>query len=311
MDYRRLPLEGLNNARDIGGYPIAGGGVTAFRKFIRCEAPRKLSASDIEFLKSYGVTLSIDFRGDGEISRHPSCLENIQGIEYRRCVTFDKQVAFASGSGGGEKAEKGAGENTGSSAGESAGKSSAKKAESNAGENAEKSTGEKAEKGAGENAEKGAGEKRPAMDAFVDWGEKYIEIADNSRDWIRDTLMTMAHADGAVLFNCATGKDRTGIISALLLGLAGVAECDILADYCVSELYLKEQYEELLAGFLEHWPDEKADINSPFFKTAPVNMETFLAHVNKTHNGVESFIKTCGVDSSGVAALREKLIAVS
>ena len=251
MNYRRLPLDGLHNARDLGGYPIRDGGVTAFRKFVRCEAPRNLSERDIEFLKAYGVTVSIDFRGDSEISRHPSCLQNIPGVEYCRCVTFDKQIAFASGT----------------------------------------------------NAE----EKRPAMDAFVDWGEKYIEIADKSGDWIKNTLREMSRAEGAVLFNCATGKDRTGLISALLLGLAGVADYDIVADYCVSEIYLKEQYEELLAGFLERWPDEKADINSPFFKTAPVNMEILLDHIYKTHNSVEGFVVSCGITDAEIARLRSKL----
>lgn len=45
--------------------------------------------------------------------------------------------------------------------------------------------------------------------------------------------------DGAVLFHCAAGKDRTGVFTMLLLALAGVEWADILADYTVSELYLE------------------------------------------------------------------------
>ena len=42
----------------------------------------------------------------------------------------------------------------------------------------------------------------------------------------------------AVLFHCAAGKDRTGLIAALLLDLAGVAPAYIAEDYALSETYL-------------------------------------------------------------------------
>ncbi|HET7327795.1 MAG TPA: tyrosine-protein phosphatase [Nocardioidaceae bacterium] len=47
-------------------------------------------------------------------------------------------------------------------------------------------------------------------------------------------LSTIAHAEGAVVVHCAAGKDRTGVIVALALDLAGVARSTILADYLLS-----------------------------------------------------------------------------
>ena len=44
----------------------------------------------------------------------------------------------------------------------------------------------------------------------------------------------IAAAPGGVLYHCTAGKDRTGILSALLLELAGVARADIVANYQVS-----------------------------------------------------------------------------
>ena len=49
---------------------------------------------------------------------------------------------------------------------------------------------------------------------------------------------------GGVLFHCARGVDRTGIISLLLLSLAGVRPEDILADY---ELSVDPEREAMLA----------------------------------------------------------------
>ena len=40
--------------------------------------------------------------------------------------------------------------------------------------------------------------------------------------------------EGAILFNCTAGKDRTGIVAALLLGLVGVSSDDIIYDYTLT-----------------------------------------------------------------------------
>ena len=318
MEYRRLPIGGVRNIRDLGGYPTQGGGVTAFRRFIRSEAPRALKDSDINFLKAYGVTMTIDFRGDGEIERLPNSLAEVAGIKYCRCVTFDKQVAFSSegvnaGEGGtapegGAAPESSVVSESGATSEGGAASESDKATEGGATSEAGKATEGGTAPVDGTEPADGKPPEKPTVDAFVDWGEKYVEIVTNSSHWVRDTLRLMAASDGAVLFNCATGKDRTGIIAALLLGIAGVAEYDIVADYCVSELYLRELYEELLANFLERWPDQKADINSPFFKTAPANMETLLKHINETYGSIEGYVKSCGIEEKEIAALRERLI---
>ena len=242
MAYRRLPLTGLCNARDLGGHQTLGG-VTRFGAVLRCEAPRALSKEDIDFLRRYGVTVSIDFRGDKEVLRHPSSLENAPGIEYRRVPTYDKQLAFAVGGAKGE---------------------------------------------------------------FVNWGDKYIALVENARNWVCDTLQTIAGSTGGVICNCTTGKDRTGVISALLLGLCGVPDDDIIADYCVSEIYLKDAYGALLSNE----PGKTVDINphSPYLRTAPENMAALLGHLS-SRGGVEAYLKSCGITPTQVAALREKLIA--
>ena len=252
MNYRRLPLEGLYNVRDLGGHPVPGGGATRFGRFIRSALPQGATDSDLAFLKDYGVTVSIDFRGDREVERQPSCFDGLPWIKYLRSPTFNAQVAFA--------------------------------------------------------AKASVGSSRPAMDAFVKWGEKYIELTDDCRDWVCATLTMMAASDGAVIYNCTTGKDRTGLISALLLGLAGVDYADIIADYCVSEVYLTAIYNELIAAYLARWPDREAKPENPFFKTAPENMSVLLAHLDGKYGGIEPYIRACGVGDDTIAKLRRQLI---
>jgi protein-tyrosine phosphatase len=49
----------------------------------------------------------------------------------------------------------------------------------------------------------------------------------------------LADADGGVLFHCAGGKDRTGVLAALLLRLVGVGMADVEADYVRSQARLR------------------------------------------------------------------------
>lgn len=77
MPRRRLQLQKLYNARDLGGYPTLDGGVTRFGVFLRSEAPVELPEEDVKALLDYGVTASMDFRGKGERTNRPSDLREI------------------------------------------------------------------------------------------------------------------------------------------------------------------------------------------------------------------------------------------
>ena len=247
--YKRLPLEGLYNARDLGGYPTADGKTTKYGVFVRSDAPRRLTEGDLAFLKAFGVTAAVDFRGDREVSMEPSCLNGPGWVRYHRSPAFNEQVAFAArGRAGG-----------------------------------------------------------PPVTSFVDWGAKYIEMAEECGGWVKTTLELFAGSGGAVLYHCTTGKDRTGIISALLLGLCGVSDEDIIADYCVSEVYLEPVYLQLLDAFKRHWPDEAVSLTDPFFRTAPGNMAALLGHLNGRYGGIGGYLAACGVPGGVAAALKARL----
>ena len=82
MPLRRLPLEGVLNVRDLGGYPTKEGKETKFKKFLRSADLSNATTADITYLKEYGLTTVIDLRSLLELSKKPSSLQNIEGIEY-------------------------------------------------------------------------------------------------------------------------------------------------------------------------------------------------------------------------------------
>ncbi|CNE39651.1 Tyrosine-protein phosphatase precursor [Mycobacterium tuberculosis] len=55
-------------------------------------------------------------------------------------------------------------------------------------------------------------------------------------DELRRTLEVIATSTRATVFHCKSGKDRTGIVAALVLSLLGVAGGDIIADFALTEL---------------------------------------------------------------------------
>ena len=95
MQYmKRLPVEGLSNCRDLGGF-VCDGGVTRCGVFLRSEVPYKLTETGIRTLQDYGLTQTFDLRGENEADHLPSKLREV--LPYRLiplrggAETFDKQ----------------------------------------------------------------------------------------------------------------------------------------------------------------------------------------------------------------------------
>ena len=74
MSTRRLMTKQLYNARDLGGFPTKDGKTTRFGVFVRSEAPVGLGQEDLDYIRDYGVTASMDFRSTGETMARPSDL---------------------------------------------------------------------------------------------------------------------------------------------------------------------------------------------------------------------------------------------
>lgn len=77
---KRVPVPGLLNCRDLGGFAAAEG-VTRYGVFLRSEAPCDLGEEAVAFLRAYGLKTTFDLRGEPEIAWRPSALAN--EFDYR------------------------------------------------------------------------------------------------------------------------------------------------------------------------------------------------------------------------------------
>jgi protein-tyrosine phosphatase len=132
----------------------------------------------------------------------------------------------------------------------------------------------------------------------------YCLIADHYAEAIVAVLAAIATApEGGVVIHCHAGKDRTGMISALLLALAGVPARAIAADYALSQVRLWPRYEARLRG------GEALPENNLWSRpvTDPATMLTFLAHLEEQHGGAEAYLRTGGLLEASRTSLRRRL----
>ncbi len=85
MEYlRHIPLENIQNCRDLGGYPIKGGGATKFGRLLRCGVPKNPTSADMDFIHKYGIKTVFDLRGNLEAQHMPTALSQDPDIEYHQ-----------------------------------------------------------------------------------------------------------------------------------------------------------------------------------------------------------------------------------
>lgn len=129
------------------------------------------------------------------------------------------------------------------------------------------------------------------------FADRYVETAEDGREEIRAVLDLVADPQSApVLYHCKGGKDRTGIITALILALLGVSEGDIVADYALTEAVRPVLLAEWEAAGGKPLPP-----GTGAFRAPARAMELFLAGLAQNHGSVSGYIASTGADPDDLA----------
>jgi len=169
----------LVNFRDLGGLRTAEGKTVKHNRLLRSAQPVKLSADDVEMLRTHNLKSIVDFRTTHETTTDP--IDTIDGVSYNHIDIMGKNGAQA--------------------------------------------------------ADPNTWMKMLSQDlnaVELQFIETYKEFAvsESSREGYGEFLRVCANLeDGAILFHCAAGKDRTGLAAAIILRLLGVSEDEIHSDY--------------------------------------------------------------------------------
>ena len=221
---------GTMNTRDLGFTPTANGEHIIFQRFIRSDAPCKITDNVKDFLLEINVKTIIDLRNENIAQRSPNAF--MYDGKFL-CYNFPLAV------------------NT----------------------------------------------KVPNSENDVI--ENYCNMLENEIA-IPSIFKTMANSTGGVLFHCQEGKDRTGLISAILLLLAGVPDIDIFADYEISNVYLYEMV-KIARSIPNGIPDHLLYVK-------PEYMEAVLAYLKERYGAVENYLLAKNVSDNEIDRLKKKLL---
>lgn len=133
----------------------------------------------------------------------------------------------------------------------------------------------------------------------VKLNELYLKLLTHSQSVISEILIHILNAKRPVLFHCTAGKDRTGLISMLLLGILGVGDQDIIANYEVSATYLNYRFD------LYNINDE----NSKFLIESKASyMEKTLIDFYETFKSFENYFELIGISQELTHQFKNKMI---
>lgn len=240
---RQLKWPNCYNVRDLGGLPIADGGVTQFGRIVRSDIPARLTAEGRRMMWVYGIRTVLDLRTPWQTVEEPSNLAQLEDAPRLPTYinisieTYKPDVSTEISTAGSRK-------------------------------------------------------------------QVYCIMLDHYPEQIKLILEAIATArEGGILIHCHAGKDRTGIVSALLLSLVGVPDAEICRDYAQSQDCLWPLWEQIVDE-----ADGLDDVN-PFMRPVATEeaMRYVLAHLEKQYGSVQGYLAATGVAEEVMATVRQRL----
>lgn len=135
----------------------------------------------------------------------------------------------------------------------------------------------------------------------------YLSYVLERPDSVLGALREIGRAAGATLVHCAAGKDRTGTLVALALGVVGVPDEEIVADYAASTERVEAVVGRLLASpvYAENLRDRPIESHH----SHPETMRAFLDHVAEEYGSVTGLLARFGWTDSDTDRLTGRLLA--
>lgn len=143
------------------------------------------------------------------------------------------------------------------------------------------------------------------IDALADRPQEYLALLEWGAQRFAQAVAAVGHADrGAVVVHCQVGKDRTGLVSALLLRLAGVGIDYVAADYAISERNLD--------ALIERWLAEAADEAERqrvlhLGRTPASVMAEVLRELERRYGNVRAYLRAGGATDAALDGARDRL----
>ena len=267
-----LPVKGIVNARDLGGYEVQDGREVKNGMLIRAAHLADASDSDIAYLENLPVAAVIDFRKEEE--KQGKVDRDIPGARYVSLSVDASGNAMA-----------------------------------NATE---------------EEKKKMTGRKKfdvKKIIVFAAFNDKAKAVAMNmyptllltpicQQQFAQFFRLVLETENGAVLYHCTQGKDRTGIASALLLAALGASRETIVEDFdATNKVYEKDV--KKYSRRVKFWggKEEEIAVVKAFLGCNTENFIKAMDAVDQQYGSLEAYLKgPIGLTDEDIQTLRERYL---
>ena len=268
-----LPVKGIVNARDLGGYTMLDGRIVDSGRLLRAAHLADATDEDIRNLERLPVTVVIDFRKEqekvGKVDRE------VPGARYVSLPVDPSGNAMATATE--EEKKKFSGQK----------KFDVKKVIVFAAFN--------------KKAQAVAREMYPTL----------LFDPDCQQQFARFFRLVLETENGAVLFHCTQGKDRTGIASALLLAALGADRETIVADFdATNRVYEKDVRK--YSRRVKFWggKEEEVGVVKAFLGCNTENFIKALDRIDQEFGSLQAYLKgPIGLTDADIQTLRERYLA--
>jgi protein-tyrosine phosphatase len=138
-------------------------------------------------------------------------------------------------------------------------------------------------------------------------GEVYVEMATAGRAAVANILRVIAEGEHAVVFHCFAGKDRTGVLAALLLSILGVPDDTIVGDYSLSDHALGPAVAWAESNDPE-WAARMAAFPPWILRAPSQSLQAFLDILRDRHGSIDGYLADAGVEPEVADVLRARLL---
>lgn len=137
----------------------------------------------------------------------------------------------------------------------------------------------------------------------------YLETVKHGRAAVEAVVQVLADpARLPAVFHCAAGKDRTGIIAALVLTLLGVPARHVADDYVLSNVATRRWEATIAAGGHDDTQTAWAYVPPAMLTADPRSMTTFLDHIQHAHRTAADLAAVIGITGPVLQQLRGNLL---
>ena len=137
-------------------------------------------------------------------------------------------------------------------------------------------------------------------------GSLYAGMVEHAGARLAGVIERLAGSDAPAVFHCSAGKDRTGVLSALLLGTLGVPEDVIVADYAATQEHLDGIVAKLSRsrGYEDMWQE----LPPQTLHADPETMVEFLRHLRERYGSVRACVIAIGVGEAALERLADRML---